>query len=186
MKKNINFSEAEINFLNNFSSIAELHSFAESFDEVLQKVKDYVNENETLKNIKDYIKLNDYWAFPAAGAVGGAGVGAVGGILLGDKQKPKLRRALMGAGIGAGVGAGIGTAGLAYKKNRDLNEAIDRGELYKMNWDMAAEESAKEFVINKELQKKLNAVTSQRDFLLEKMDSIAARLDSIGKSMELK
>lgn len=178
-KKQVSFSRAEINFLNNFSSVAELQSFAESFDEVFQKVKDYVNENETLKNIKDYVKLNDYWVFPAAGAIGGAGVGVAGGILLGDKQKSKLRRALMGAGIGAGLGAGVGTAGLAYKKNRDLNEAVDRGETYKMNWDMAAKESAKEFVINKELQKKLNTVTSERDFLLEKMDSIAARIDSV-------
>jgi len=129
VKKNINFSEAEINFLNNFSSIAELHSFAESFDEVLQKVKDYVNDRETLRNIKDYAKEND-WVLPTVGAVGGAGVGALGGLALGDKKKSKLRRTLTGAGVGAGLGFGAGSVGLYAKLKRDLAEEKEISEEY--------------------------------------------------------
>ena len=128
-KKNINFSKAEVNFLNNFSSIAELQSFAESFGEVLQKVKDYVNDRETLRNIKDSVKEND-WVLPTVGAVGGAGMGALGSLVLGDKKKSKLRRSITGAGIGAGLGLGAGAVGLYAKLKRDIAEEKELSEEY--------------------------------------------------------
>jgi len=103
-KKSVNFSEAEINFLNNFSSVAELNQFAVNFGETLDKVNDYIMANR--------------WVGPAAGVVGGAGIGALGGLALGDKKKSKLERALLGAGIGAGVG-GLGGLG-ASELNRHI------------------------------------------------------------------
>lgn len=96
-KNQESFSRAEINFLNNFSSIDELNAFAVNFGETLDKVNDYLFQNQ--------------WVLPTAGAVGGAGIGALGGLYLGDKKKSKLERALIGASIGTGAGALGGLSG---------------------------------------------------------------------------
>lgn len=111
-KKQVNFSKAEINFLNNFSSVEELQSFAVNFSDTLDKVNNYILENR--------------WVVPVAGMVGGAGIGAGGGILLGDQNKSKRERALIGAGIGAGIGGlgGLGYNVLAALQKESLQDKI--------------------------------------------------------------
>ena len=109
-KKQVNFSKAEINFLNNFSSVAELQSFAVNFSDTLDKVNNYILENR--------------WVVPVAGMVGGAGIGAGGGILLGDPNKSKRERALIGAGIGASIG-GLGGLLAALQKENLQDKIVD-------------------------------------------------------------
>ena len=104
--------------MNNFSSVAELNQFAANFSDTLDKVNDYILQNQ--------------WALPVAGAVGGAGLGAIGGLALGDKKKSKLRRAIEGGLIGTGIG-GLGglAAGQTYAnqyKNKVLETLIKEGE----------------------------------------------------------
>lgn len=119
--------------MNNFSSVAELHSFAEGLDSVLGKVRE-LSKNE--------------WAAPVIGAVGGAGLGAGSGILLGDKKKSKIRRALEGAGIGAGLG---GLGGLAYKLNAEKKALEEEVSPYRADRDFNAKEAAKLAAVREEL-----------------------------------
>lgn len=115
--------------MNNFSSVAELNQCAANFSDTLDKVNDYILQNQ--------------WALPVAGAVGGAGLGAIGGLALGDKKKSKLRRAIEGGLIGTGIG-GLGglAAGQTYAnqyKNKVLETLVKevgaRGEAKNIDGD---------------------------------------------------
>lgn len=109
----INFSEQELQFLNNFSSIEDLYAFSKAFDEVVNKVDDLQYSNPKL-------------FYALAGGLTGAGLGAAGQLLIGDKKKSKLRRMLEGGLIGGGLGAGAGILGGAYLKNKRDNSIINK------------------------------------------------------------
>lgn len=112
------FSNQEIEFLNNFSDIRQLASFAEgeaqksaAISELFNKVVKVANENPKL-------------ASAIAGGLGGSVLGAGSAVLIGNKKK-KLRNALLGALIGGGLGAGAGYAGSKFLDYKAQN-AVDQ------------------------------------------------------------
>lgn len=91
----MNFSQQEIQFLNNFSSIDDLYAFSNAVGDMVGKVEDLRINNPEL-------------FYSLAGGLSGAGIGAVGNLLIGDKKKSKLRRMLEGGLLGGGLAAGAG------------------------------------------------------------------------------
>lgn len=96
-----NFSQQEIQFLNNFSNIDDLYTFSSSVNNLLDKIEHAEKSDELMI-------ANPELFYSLAGGLSGAGVGAVGNLLIGDKKKSKLRRMLEGGLIGGGLGAGAG------------------------------------------------------------------------------
>lgn len=93
-KKSNNFSKEEVDFLNNFKSLEEFATFSVNFSGLIDKL----NSNPAL-------------SYGILGALGGAGLGAGANLIVGDKKKSKLRKALEGAAIGGLLGGGAGAIG---------------------------------------------------------------------------
>lgn len=103
--QSINFSQQELQFLNNFSSINDLYAFSTAMNNVVEKV-------DKLQRVEPDL------FYSLTGGLSGAGLGAIGGLMVGDKKKSRLRRMLEGGLIGGGLGAGIGALGSAYLKHK--------------------------------------------------------------------
>lgn len=101
------FSNQEIEFLNNFSDIRQLASFAE------EEAQKSAAISELFNKVLAVVKENPKLASAIAGGLGGSLLGAGSAVLIGNKKK-KLRNALLGAGIGGLGGAGLGVLGHEY------------------------------------------------------------------------
>lgn len=102
------FSKKELEFLNNFSSIEELETFTSKIDKSIEKIRAKATELEA---------KNPELLYGAGGALLGAGLGAGSVLLLGDKKKDKLRKALEAGALGSLIGATGGIVGGALRGN---------------------------------------------------------------------
>lgn len=97
--KNTNFSQEEVDFLNNFKTIDEFNNFSVNFAGLMDKL----NENPSL-----------YYGL--LGGAGGAGIGAGANLIFGNKKKSNLRKLIEGALIGGVLGSGAGAIGGGFLK----------------------------------------------------------------------
>lgn len=84
--------------------------------------------------IKDWANDRPDLSYPLIGGLTGAGIGAVGELLIGDKEKSKRRRMLEGGLLGGGLGAVAGfiqgskeyVVNKVNIANRDQRDNLDR------------------------------------------------------------
>lgn len=100
--KNTNFSQEEVDFLNNFKTIDEFNNFSVNFSGLMDKL----NENPSL-----------YYGL--LGGAGGAGIGAGANLIFGNKKKSNLRKLIEGALIGGVLGGGAGAIGGGLFKGQE-------------------------------------------------------------------
>lgn len=75
--------------------------------------------------ISEFAGKNPEVAYGVGGALAGAGLGAIGNVLIGKKKKDKLKESLKGAAIGALIG-GVGGVGIGYFKDTSKDSGANK------------------------------------------------------------
>lgn len=78
-----------------------------------------------IDKISKFAGENPEVAYGIGGALAGAGLGAIGNVLIGKKKKDKLKEALKGAAMGALIG-GVGGVGIGYFKDTSKDSGANK------------------------------------------------------------